>query len=250
MIDRIVDTWVERGMRPLMEIGFMPRALSTNPDPYRHSWSQGQPYADIWTGWAYPPRDYDKWGELVYQWVTHSVERYGQAEVETWWWELWNEPDAPYWRGTDDEYFKLYDYTAAAVKRALPTARMGGPHATGGTSPRQAQFLRDFLEHCRSGSNAVTGKQGAPLDFVAFHAKGSPRVTDEGFVRMGLGVQLGQIAAAFNIVRAFPEFARLARDHRRVRPGGLRRLLQYRVPAERLPQRDHVLELHGGILCP
>jgi xylan 1,4-beta-xylosidase len=209
VVDRIVDVWIQRGMKPLMEIGFMPRALSTNPDPYRHNWSPGDPYADIWTGWAYPPKDYEKWGELVYQWVKHSVERYGAAEVETWWWQLWNEPDAGYWRGTPQEYFKLYDYTAAAVKRALPTARVGGPHVTGATSQRQTQFLRDFLEHCRSGTNAVTGKKGTPLDFIGFHAKGSPQVTDQGHVRMRMGVQLRHIAGAFEIVKSFPEFARL-----------------------------------------
>jgi len=209
VVDRIVDTWIERGMKPLMEIGFMPKALSTHPEPYRHNWSQGQPYADIWTGWAYPPKDYQKWNELVYQWVKHSVERYGAKEVESWWWELWNEPDAPYWRGTDQEYRKLYDYTAAAVKRALPTARIGGPHVTGAYTERQSQFLRDFLEHCRTGTNAVTGGKGAPLDFVAFHAKGSPSVTDSGFVRMRMGVQLRQIASAFELIRSFPEFRSL-----------------------------------------
>jgi xylan 1,4-beta-xylosidase len=209
VMDRIVDVWVERGMKPLMEIGFMPKALSTTPEPYRHQWTPGDPYADIWTGWAYPPRDYEKWGELIYQWVRHSVERYGAEEVASWYWELWNEPDAPYWRGTDQEFFKLYDYTAAAVKRALPNARVGGPHVTGAASRRQAQFLRDFLEHCRSGTNAVTGGRGTPLDFVAFHAKGSPQVTEAGHVRMRMGLQLRQIASAFEIIKSFPEFAQL-----------------------------------------
>lgn len=209
MMDRIVDVWIERGMKPLMEIGFMPKALTTQPEPYRHHWVPGDPYGDIWTGWAYPPNDYEKWGALIYEWVQHSVERYGKEEVESWWWQLWNEPDAPYWGGTDEEYFKLYDYTADAVKRALPTTRMGGPHATGAYSERQSQFMRDFLEHCRSGTNAVTGEKGAPIDFIAFHAKGSPFVTDEGHVRMRMSYQLRQIESAFKIVKSFPEFADL-----------------------------------------
>jgi len=209
MVDRIVDTWIERGMKPLMEIGFMPKALTTHPEPYRHNWTPGDPYSDIWTGWAYPPKDYEKWAALIYEWVRHSVDRYGEDEVSSWWWELWNEPDAPYWAGTDEEYFKLYDYTADAVKRALPSTRMGGPHATGAFSRRQSQFMRDFLEHCRSGTNSVTGEQGAPLDFIAFHAKGSPQVTDEGHVRMRMSHQLRQIAAAFEIVKSFEEFADL-----------------------------------------
>jgi xylan 1,4-beta-xylosidase len=206
MMDRIVDTWVERGMKPLMEIGFMPRALTTGPDPYRHHWLPGQPYSDIQTGWRYPPNDYDKWEELIYRWVRHSVERYGAAEVESWWWQLWNEADhVNYWTGTDEEFFKLYDYTAHAVKRALPTARIGGPNTTGAFSPRQAQFFRDFLAHVTGGTNYVTGQRGSPIDVIGFHAKGAPIVTDEGHVRMRMSFQLRQIDAAFNIIHSFPQ---------------------------------------------
>src|SRR5262245_54422872 len=92
IIDRIFDTLRERGMKPLVQIGFMPEALSIKPQPYRHNWQPGKQYATILGGWAYPPKDYAKWGELVYQWVRHSVERYGKSEVESWYWELWNEP--------------------------------------------------------------------------------------------------------------------------------------------------------------
>lgn len=208
IIDRIFDTWVSRGMKPLVEIGFMPEALSSKPQPYRHHWKPGAPYQDIFTGWAYPPRDYTKWAELVYQWVRHSVQRYGREEVASWYWELWNEPDIGYWQGTPEEYCKLYDYTADAVKRALPTARIGGPHSTGPGSPRAAQFLRQFLTHCAEGINAVTGKIGAPLDFIAFHAKGSPRVVD-GTVQMDMGRQLRDISKGFEIVASFEPFKSL-----------------------------------------
>lgn len=199
VIDRIMDTYIERGMKPLVEIGFMPKALSTNPEPYRHNWEPGDPYGDIYTGWAYPPNNYEKWAELVYRWVRHSVERYGKEEVETWWWELWNEPNIGYWQGTREEYFKLYDYTADAVKRALPTARMGGPTTTGPRWDQAAGWLRDFLEHCSSGTNYLTGEMGSPLDFISYHAKGSPRFVD-GHVRMNMGVQLEDIARGFEIV--------------------------------------------------
>src|SRR3569833_18359 len=97
IIDSIFDTYVQRGMKPLAQIGFMPEALSTNNSkPYRHHWKPGDPYSDIVTGWAYPPKDYDKWRELVYQWVKHSVERYGKKEVESWYWEVWNEANGSY----------------------------------------------------------------------------------------------------------------------------------------------------------
>ena len=205
IVDRIIDTYIERGMKPMVEIGFMPEALSTNPVPYRHSWEPGDDYNEIYTGWAYPPKDYDKWRELIYQWVRHSVERYGRKEVESWYWEVWNEPDIGYWRGTPEEFLKLYDYAADGLKRALPTARIGGPHVTGPNGARTQQFLRSFLEHCLRGRNFATGKVGSPLDFVAFHAKGAPRVMPEGHVRMGISNQLRAIDNGFAIVTSYPE---------------------------------------------
>jgi xylan 1,4-beta-xylosidase len=204
IVDKIFDTYLERGMKPLVEIGFMPEALSVKPQPYRHDWGIDKPYGTIFTGWAYPPKDYAKWAELIYQWVRHAVEKYGRAEVESWYWELWNEPDIGYWQGTQEEFIKLYDYTADAVKRALPTAKIGGPHVTGPLGNRTQQILRNFLEHCLRGKNYATGKTGAPLDFVAFHAKGAPRVV-EGHVRMSISNQLKAIANGFQIVASFPE---------------------------------------------
>ena len=205
IVDRIIDTLLERKMKPLVEIGFMPEALSVKPQPYKHSWGIGQTYNTVFTGWAHPPRDYAKWSELVFQWVKHSVAKYGRAEVESWWWELWNEPDIGYWQSTPEEYFKLYDYTADAVKRALPTARIGGPHVTGPLGARTQKFLRDFLEHCARGTNAATGKTGTPLDYIGFHAKGAPRVV-EGHVQMGISNQLKAISNGFEIVASFPEY--------------------------------------------
>jgi xylan 1,4-beta-xylosidase len=208
IVDSIFDTYVKRGMKPLAEIGFMPEALSTNPQPYRHTWQPGRPYGEIYTGWAYPPKDYKKWANLVFAWVKHSVERYGKKEVESWYWELWNEPNIGYWKGTVQEYCKLYDYTADAVKRALPTAKMGGPHSTGPSWDQAARFLKTFLNHCARDTNYATGKIGTPLDFIGFHAKGAPRVID-GHVRMGIANQLRDISAGFEIVANMPEFKNL-----------------------------------------
>jgi xylan 1,4-beta-xylosidase len=204
IVDRIVDTYLERKMKPLVEIGFMPEALSTKPQPYRHFWKPGDNYNDIYTGWSYPPKDYAKWGELVYQWARHSVQKYGRKEVESWYWEVWNEPDISYWRGTPEEYMKLYDYAADGLRRALPTARIGGPHVTGPLGARTQSILRNFLEHCLRGTNYATGKKGAPLDYIGFHAKGAPRVM-EGHVRMGVSSQLQAISNGFGIVASFPE---------------------------------------------
>jgi xylan 1,4-beta-xylosidase len=201
ILDRIFDTLIEAKVKPLVEIGFMPEALSTHPEPYRHDWPKGR----LWTGWAYPPRDYHKWAELVYRWLNHCVERYGKPEVLTWYWEVWNEPDIGYWQGTPEEYYQLYDYAADAVKRALPGARVGGPDSTGPADPHAAEFLRGFLEHCAHGKNSATGGKGAPLDFVSFHAKGDPKIV-AGHVRMGISRQLQSIENGFRIVRSFPEF--------------------------------------------
>ena len=205
IVDRIFDTYRERKIKPLVQIGFMPEALSTRPVPYRHFWKPGDNYNDIYTGWAYPPTDYAKWGELVYQWARHLTQRYGRAEVDTWWWEVWNEPDIGYWRGTPEEYMKLYDYAAAGLRRALPNARIGGPEVTGPNGMRTQQILRNFIEHCLRGTNFATGQTGSPLDLVTFHAKGAPTVRPEGFVRMSVSNQLRAIDNGFRIVSSFPE---------------------------------------------
>ena len=208
IVDRIFDIYVERGMKPLVEIGFMPEALSSKPEPYKHNWHPGASYSEIFTGWAYPPKDYKKWAELVYQWVIHCVDKYGKDEVETWLWELWNEPNIGYWQGTTEEYIKLYDYTADAAKRALPSAKIGGPHVTGPSWDVSQKFLRAFLDHIISGKNYVTGGTGTPLDFIAFHAKGKP-VLKDSIIMMNMGTQLRDISSGFEIVASYPELKHL-----------------------------------------
>jgi xylan 1,4-beta-xylosidase len=200
ILDRIFDTYLERGVRPYAQIGFMPKELSIKPEPYQHQWTPKAKYDEIYTGWAYPPKDYEKWSELVYQWTKHCVERYGREEVETWYWQVWNEPNIGYWRGTPQEFHKLHDYAIAAVRRALPTARVGGADTAGSGG----RFTRDFFEHCLRGRNYATGEIGTPLDFVSFHAKGSPATID-GHVRMGIANQLRTIDDGFRIVASYPE---------------------------------------------
>jgi xylan 1,4-beta-xylosidase len=204
IVDRIFDTYLERGLKPYAQIGFMPEALSTHPQDYPHHppFNERAP-ADA--GQAWPPKDYAKWGELAYQWTKHCIEKYGRPEVEKWYWEVWNEPNIFYWHGSREDYFKLYDYAADGVRRALPTARVGGPETAGGAASR---FLREFLMHCSRGTNYATGKIGSPLDFISFHAKGSPNFTN-GHVRMGMANQFRDINGAFAVVASFPEFKKL-----------------------------------------
>jgi len=200
IVDRIFDAYQEAGTRPLVEIGFMPEALTAGPPPYQHSFPK-----DFATGWSYPPKDYAKWTELVFRFAKHLRERYGEAAVKTWLWEVWNEPDIFYWHGTPEEYFRLYDVSADAVRRALPGANIGGPDSTGPGNDRAANFLRTFLDHCAHGKNYATGQTGAPLDFISFHPKGSPEWLN-GRARMGMAQQLKAIDMGFKVVASFQEW--------------------------------------------
>ena len=201
ILDRIFDTYLALRIKPLVQVGFMPEALSTHPQPYRHNFPQGT----IFTGWAYPPKDYQKWADVVYHFAAHLRDRYGEAETKTWLWEIWNEPDIDYWKGTAEEYFKLYDFAAAAILRALPGASVGGPDTTGPASPKAADFLRKFLEHCAHERNFATGKNGSPLAFISFHPKGATEWRED-HVQMGVARQLGSIEQGFKIVASFPEW--------------------------------------------
>ncbi|MGP9845108.1 GH39 family glycosyl hydrolase [Brachybacterium sp. 107] len=162
ILDQTYDAIVEAGHHVLVEIGFTPRdllppgadELTITPSPTMYSAHEaGQ--------WSYPPRDYDRWRDLLAALAAHCLERYGADEVDTWLWELWNEPDIFYWRGTPQQFHELYAATVEGVRSALPQAKVGGPAVTGGGT----EFLHGFL--------AYTDEQDLPLDFVSFHTKGS-----------------------------------------------------------------------------
>lgn len=203
-VDRIIDTYLARGVRPYLQIGFMPEAMSTAPAgmPYQHDWRPGFDYKRIISGWAYPPRDYDKWRELVYQWTRHNVGRYGRPEVERWYFEVWNEANGDYWEASDNAFYKLHDYAVDGVRRALPTARVGGPDSAGAGGA----FMDGFLRHVTSGTNYATGRIGTPTDFLAFHAKGRPTIVN-GHVRMGIATHLMEVDRGFAKVAAVPSLA-------------------------------------------
>ena len=197
--DRIFDALIAARVRPLVEIGFMPEALSTHPEPYRHTFPNG----DIFTGWSYPPKDEAKWSQLVFAYATHLRDRYGK-QVDDWLWEVWNEPDIPYWHGTPEQYDRLYDLSTAAIRKALPNARVGGPEATG-VSDHSEPFLRQFLEHCAHGKNAASGQTGAPLDFISYHPKGRSKFENEHVV-MSVGTQLRAVQHGMQVISSYPEW--------------------------------------------
>jgi xylan 1,4-beta-xylosidase len=196
LMDGILDTITEVGAFPFIEFGFMPQALSTHPSPYLNSSTTA-----LDSGCFYPPNDYGKWGALIRASAQHANQRYPTVG-ETWLWELWNEPDIGYWQGTFADYVKLYDYTEAALHETIPNALLGGPAVAG---PR-GSFLSDFLQHCATGTNAVTGNAGTRLDLISFHAKGGVSIA-ENHVQMDLGNQLRLHSFGFNAVAAFPQFA-------------------------------------------
>jgi xylan 1,4-beta-xylosidase len=205
IVDGIFDAYLSNGVRPFVQLGFMPQALSTAPAsvPYKHSWRPGFDYNLISGGWGYPPRDYDRWSDLCFELTRHLVQRYGEAEVRRWWFETWNEPNGPaYWKASREEFYKLHDYAVAGVRRALPSARVGGPHTAGHGGP----FMEGFLDHITQGKNYATGEQGTPTDFLAFHAKGAPGFVD-GHVRMGIQAQLATIDTGFRMIAARPQLA-------------------------------------------
>ncbi len=140
----------------------------------------------------------------MYEWVKHNIERYGRQEVESWLWQVWNEPDIAYWSGTFDEYCKLYDFAADGLKRACPDCTIGGPHTTSPRSDKAYKYLTGFIEHCLRGKNYATGGIGTPLQYIGFHAKGAPEFIDS-HIRMNMGAQLNDIKRAFEAVNSFPE---------------------------------------------
>jgi xylan 1,4-beta-xylosidase len=155
-VDHIYDGLLASHVRPLVELSFMPAALSSSP----------KPHAFWYKPLANPPRDYDKWGALVEAFTRHLVDRYGLDEVSRWIFEVWNEPNIDFWTGEPKEetYYQLYDSAAIAVKKVSPSLRIGGP------ATAQAAWVGRFIDHCV--------KNGVPLDFVSTHVYGNDRAED------------------------------------------------------------------------
>ena len=207
LTDHIIDTYIQRGVHPYLQLGFMPQAMSSAPatEQYQHNWRPGFAYNLIEGAWNAPPKDYVKWEELAYQWTKHNIERYGRDEVRKWYFETWNEPNgSSYWRGTHEEFFKLHDYAVAGIRRALPEARVGGADFAGSGGA----FMDEFLQHVVHGRNEATGTTGTPTDFLSFHAKGSPKYVNSpsgGHVQMGIAAQLKTADSGFAKIAAVPE---------------------------------------------
>lgn len=204
IIDQIFDAYHQAGVRPMVELGFMPQDLAGEQTPYQVHFPGRTTSGSVQS----PPKDYVAWGTLCRKFTEHLVLRYGKEEVSQWYWEVWNEPDIDYWHGTPEEYNKLYDYAVAGVRKALPNAIVGGPATTGPGSEKAAHFLRQFLDHVATQKGAADGNQ-IPLDFISFHAKGQPTVLADKQVRMGLDKELMDVNKGFEIVASYPHFKNL-----------------------------------------
>jgi len=143
--DQIFDFLISIGMRPFVELSFMPSTLSTGNDT-----------VFFYKGNVTPPQDYGQWATLIRKLVQHWVDRYGLAEVRRWSFEVWNEPNLDsFWEGSQQDYFKLYRYTVSAIKEIDPALRVGGP-ATANNS-----WIAEFVHFCES--------EGLPADFISTH---------------------------------------------------------------------------------
>lgn len=145
-VDAVYDFLLSIGMKPFVELSFMPSDLASGPETIFH-----------YRGNVTLPVDYGEWGKLIYELVRHLVERYGPAEVRSWFFEVWNEPNLTpgFWTGTMADYFELYRYAAEAIKRVDPGIPVGGP-ATAGNA-----WIPEMVAFCR--------ENGVPLDFVSTH---------------------------------------------------------------------------------
>jgi xylan 1,4-beta-xylosidase len=204
--DQTFDSYKSAGVRPMVELGFMPKDLASEVTGITE-YQLHYPKPTMGGSVNNPPKDYKMWGELVRKYTEHLAERYGRQEVSTWYFEVWNEPDILYWHGTPAEYYKLYDYAVAGVRAALPGAIVGGPASTGPANEKASKFLDGFLKHCLNDKSAADGKP-IPLNFISFHPKGSPKLVD-GHVRMGISSELKSTENGFQIVAKYPQLRRV-----------------------------------------
>ena len=154
-VDKLYDYLLSIGIRPFVELGFMPPDLAS-----------GTKTVFWWKGNVTPPKDYDKWAALITALVRHFEERYGRSEVERWYFEVWNEPDlGGFFAGTQQDYFKLYQVTVGAIKSVNKMYRVGGPATSG------SKWIRPMLEFC--GTNHV------PIDFISTHSYNTKSGFDE-----------------------------------------------------------------------
>jgi xylan 1,4-beta-xylosidase len=156
-IDQIYDGLLADGVRPFVELSFMPQKLAADPKKIFGFWYKPN---------ISPPKSYAQWDAMIDAFTRHLIDRYGIDEVATWYFEVWNEPNIGFWGGRPyrPTYYELYDHTARAIKNVNARLRVGGP------STAQAAWAADFIEHCK--------QQRVPLDFVSSHVYANDSTQD------------------------------------------------------------------------
>jgi xylan 1,4-beta-xylosidase len=155
-VDQIYDGLLANGVKPFVELSFMPRKLAA-AESLHSFWYKPN---------VAPPKDWAKWADLISAFTQHLIERYGIDEVASWYFEVWNEPNLDFWAGDPKQttYWQLYDHTALAIKKVNPRLRIGGP------ATAQAAWVDAFLKHCAEAK--------IPVDFVSSHVYGNDRAQD------------------------------------------------------------------------
>ena len=190
-LDRVVDEYLKLGIKPFLELGFMPQKMAS-----------GTQTIFYWKGNTTPPADHDKWARLVKATLRHLADRYGEDEVSAWPCEVWNEPNLPgFWENADrDKYLHLYKVTAKAVKEALPRMRVGGPAICGGET--SLGWMEAFLDFCRD--------EQLPLDFITRHAymAQTPQRTGRYTYHEMCAVEytLDEMQRTRDLIDSYPEF--------------------------------------------
>jgi xylan 1,4-beta-xylosidase len=156
-VDQIYDGLLENKVRPFVELSFMPKKLTSDAKAIHPFWYKQN---------VAPPKDWNKWEQLIEAFTRHVVQRYGEDEVARWYFEVWNEPNIDFWAGNPKEktYYELYDHAAVAIKRVSSRLRVGGP------STAQAAWADRFLAHCK--------EKNVPVDFVSTHVYGNDKSED------------------------------------------------------------------------
>ena len=190
-LDRVVDAWLENGLEPFLELGFMPEKLASSPQTLFY-----------WKAHTVPPKDPEEWCRLVRETLKHLARRYGRERVESWPAEVWNEPNLPgFWEHADKaKYLELYRITVGAVREVLPGMRVGGPAICGGTGSQQ--WISDFLAFCRD--------EKLPVDFVTRHAYlGQNPERKSRYTYHGMNppeVLIEEMRESRSIIDSFPEY--------------------------------------------
>lgn len=183
-VDALFDFLQSIGMKPFVELGFMPSALASGPQTI--FW---------WKGNVTPPKDYEKWGALIKNLTQHFTERYGEEEVKTWYFEVWNEPNLSpgFWSGTQQDYFKLYKYAAQAIKTVNKEYRVGGPGTAG------AAWESEMIDYCK--------KNNVPIDFVSTHAYGVKQGFLDEYGNSGTVLAKEEFAVSGDVLQSRKEIA-------------------------------------------